>query len=334
MSEYNRSIDDNNDILDDKQMSSDTPCAICGDSRNMDRHHIRPRGTGGSKDPSVRSDDNLIWLCRSCHRNIHEGRWLLERFSDGLRVIDKETGEQVMRRLYMPGFDAPSFFQALNLAEDSLSSLFGKLAYLSDEQLVEAFGYSRSLGKRSWLVQAAILCEAQRRSAYDDHALEGIARRFEISLRHAQKYALVWKTFFAPATEEEENVNVDAFLLSEPSWYVVAATESPDPEHWLAYAQDRKVQDPRYSVTAFRREIRFARMIDGMPQAGELFLDNGHGDEAWRHCPWVRLFCLHSGRPIPAGQECGRCEFRNRPEKEIFPNEPTELEEVQHVGNL
>jgi hypothetical protein len=274
MSEYNRSIDDNNDILDDKQMSSDTPCAICGDSRNMDRHHIRPRGTGGSKDPSVRSDDNLIWLCRSCHRNIHEGRWLLERFSDGLRVIDKETGEQVMRRLYLPGFDAPSFFQALNLAEDSLSSLFAKLAYLSDEQLVEAFGYSRSLGKRSWLVQAAILYEAQQRSAYNDHALEGIARRFEIGLRHAQKYALVWKTFFAPEPETGENVNIDAIFLEEPSWYVVAATESPEPHRWLAYAQDRKAQDPRYSVFAFRREISLARMVEGIA-------DTADGRELW-----------------------------------------------------
>lgn len=292
---------------------------------------------GGSKDPSVHSDDNLIWLCRSCHSHIHEGRWLLERFSDGLRVVDKETGEEVMRRLSLPGFEAPSFFQALNLAEDSLSSLFAKLAYLSDEQLVEAFGYSRSLGKRSWLVQAAILYEAQQRSAYSDHALEGIARRFEIGLRHAQKYALVWKTFFAPEPETGESVNIDAIFLEEPSWYVVAATESPEPHRWLAYAQDRKAQDPRYSVFAFRREIRLSRMVEGVADTAdgrELWLDGPRGPDLWQHCPWVRLFCICSGRPVPVGEGCDRCEFAGGLENSILPNEPTEPEEVQHVGKL
>jgi len=236
-----------------------------------------------------------------------------------------------MRRLNQPDFDAPSFFHALNLAEHSLSSLFELLPYLSDEQLVEAFGYSRSLGKRSWLIQAAILYEAQQRSAYSDHALEGSARKFEISLRHAQKYALIWKVFFAPNQENGESVNVDAILLNEPSWYVVAATESPEPHHWLAYAQDRKVQDPRYSVSAFRREIHSARILEGMSdllEARDTSHNNGSRWELWQQCPWVRLFCVHSGRALPVGQECDTCEFSRGPEISIFPNEPTASMEV------
>ena len=58
---------------------------------------------------------------------------------------------------------------------------------------------------------------------------------------------------------EEENVNIDAILLNEPSWYVVAATETREPEKWLACAQDRTVADSRYSVATFRRDIIITR---------------------------------------------------------------------------
>ncbi len=146
-----------------------------------------------------------------------------------------------MRRLYNPDLDIPSLFQLLNLAEDSLSRLNQALPYLTDEQLVEAFAYASSFGKRSWLVQAAILYEAQQRSTYGERTLEAIARRFEIGLRQAPKYALVWKVFFAQGGQEE-NVNIDAILLDEPSWYVVAATESKEPEQWLV---SRRIPDTR-----------------------------------------------------------------------------------------
>ena len=73
---------------------------------------------GGSKDPVVHDESNLMTLCRSCHRNLHEARWDLIRSSDGIRVLDKHTGEQVMRRLYNPDLDTPSIFQNLNEAEE------------------------------------------------------------------------------------------------------------------------------------------------------------------------------------------------------------------------
>ena len=224
-------------------------CQICGGTRGLDRHHVIPRRMGGTKDPAVHDEANLMTLCRACHRNIHDGRWELVRSAEGIRVVDRDNREQVMCRLHDPDLDVPSLFQLLNLADDSLSRLHEALPYLTDDQLVEAFGYASSFGKRSWLVQAAILYEAQQRSTYGEHTLEAIARRFEIGIRQAQKYALVWKMFFTK-DGEEENVNIDAILLDEPSWYVVAATESKEPDKWLAYAQDRKQEDPRYSVAA------------------------------------------------------------------------------------
>ncbi len=217
-----------------------------------------------------------------------------------------------MRRLYNPDLDIPSLFQLLNLTEDSLTRLHQALPYLTDEQLVEAFAYASSFGKRSWLIQAAILYEAQQRSTYGERTLEAIARRFEIGLRQAQKYALVWKVFFAQGGREK-NVNIDAILLDEPSWYVVAATETNEPDKWLAYAQDRKQEDSRYSVASFRRDIQMANLTQSVPGAHQdkqlqpgvelPVLEN-------RACPWLELLCVRSGRPLPVN-ECRDCEFEN-----------------------
>ena len=148
-----------------------------------------------------------------------------------------------------------------------------------------------------WLIQAAILYEAQKRSTYGEQALVAIARRFEIGLRHAQKYALVWRVFFS-GEGNQDFVNIDAILLDEPSWYVIAVSETNEPEKWLAYAQDRKAEDPRYSVFVFRRDIRLARFAFAVEEAksaqngsDELPTLNGWG------CPWVRLLCVRSGKP-------------------------------------
>ena len=287
-------------------------CEICGAIKNLDRHHVIPKRMGGRKNSVVSDETNLMTLCRRCHRNFHQGLWELVRSREGIWVLDKQSGDLVMRRLYNPDLDTPSLFQLLNSAEDSLSRLFEVLPYLNDDQLVEAFTYASSFGKRSWLIRAAILYEAQQRSIYGDRSLEAIARRFEISLRQAQKYALVWKVFFA-GDGGEENVNIDVFSLEEPSWYVVAATETKDPEKWLAYAQDKKAEDSSYSVTRFRQDIQQARpyreLLDNnaihpsMEQTVEL------PSLALHKCPWIKLFCVRSGKPTQV-EECHSCEFR------------------------
>src|SRR2546428_230662 len=290
-------------------------CEVCGRPRNLDRHHVVPRGMGGSKDPAVLGEENMATLCRRCHQNVHEEGWRLERSSRLLRVIDARTGQEVMRRRYDPDFDPATFFHLLNVVDGSLMQALSAIAYLDDEQLVEAFRSSQSLGKQSWLLQAAILHEAQRRSVHGDRSLEAIARRFEISLRQAEKYALVWRLFFAQDLEgkdsdEPKNVNVDGFSLDEPSWYVVAATESPEPRRWLAYAQDRKAENPRYSIRDFRSEIQQAvgaTAIELENAPSDFTQANGH--VPW-DCPWVKPYCTHSGRPLPA-QECP-CEAKDQ----------------------
>jgi 5-methylcytosine-specific restriction endonuclease McrA len=41
-------------------------CQQCGDSKNLQVHHIRWRSKLGSD-----SDENLITLCANCHRKVH-----------------------------------------------------------------------------------------------------------------------------------------------------------------------------------------------------------------------------------------------------------------------
>ena len=228
-----------------------------------------------------------------------------------LKVTDRRTGTEVMRRLGRQGFDAGAFLSGFGQIEVVLGEGIGSIAFLDDEQLVEAFRISRTVGKKAWLVQAAILYEAQRRSVYGEGRVVAIARQFEIGVRQAEKYALVWRTFFnrdetpealhGPSTN---SVNVDAIFLEEPSWYVVAATESPEPHKWLAYAQDRKAENPRYSISDFRSDIQSVH-----PPSVETLVPAGDVDERrgrWWQCPWVEPFCTRDGRPIPV-EECG-CE--------------------------
>ena len=42
-------------------------CVACGQSENLNHHHLVPRSIGGSDD-----DSNLITLCGSCHAKAHQ----------------------------------------------------------------------------------------------------------------------------------------------------------------------------------------------------------------------------------------------------------------------
>jgi hypothetical protein len=302
--------------------SSATSCEICGSIRGLECHHILHRKLGGSKDPRVHDHANLVTLCRRCHTTLHEGTWQLTRLPDGIRVIDTQTGEPVMRRRYCADLDVPKLFHLLTLVDGSLTHLVEAVPFLSDDQLVDAFAAAQTFGKRGWLIQAAILYEAQLRSIHGEGSLAAIARRFDLSLRQAQKYALVWKTFFTQPVGDDnatpasatpaENVNIDAIVLDDPSWYLIAASETPDPQQWLAYAQDRKLADPRYTVAAFRRDICRSRRMAGLAhadRAGKADEDHDADDPGQRlrwDCPWITPYCTRSGRPVPVAQ-CTGC---------------------------
>lgn len=45
------------------------PCEACELRPGTDAHHVRYRSQGGDDAPH-----NLRWLCRDCHRDLHDGR--------------------------------------------------------------------------------------------------------------------------------------------------------------------------------------------------------------------------------------------------------------------
>ncbi len=66
---------------------------------------------GGRQDPDIHAAGNLLTLCRDCHRKIHQGPWELEHSEEGIGVLDRHIGAQVMRRLYGTELDVLGLFE-------------------------------------------------------------------------------------------------------------------------------------------------------------------------------------------------------------------------------
>ncbi len=177
-------------------IAPDRHCEICGSPRNLEVHHIEPRRMGGSRRPEIEASANKAILCHSCHANITEQRWRLERTDRQLVVAQVTTGEVVVRRLFDPDFSPSQYFQELNLIEAQLEALIQGVPYLTDDQLVDLFSYLRSLDQHTWKAQAAILWEAKRRSVYGDRAWEAMGRSFGFGWRQAYNLARVWEVYF------------------------------------------------------------------------------------------------------------------------------------------
>lgn len=55
----------NKKLLKDKKGK----CKICGRVGPTEKHHIKTKGSGGDD-----TEENLIEVCRKCHRLIHDGK--------------------------------------------------------------------------------------------------------------------------------------------------------------------------------------------------------------------------------------------------------------------
>ena len=49
------------------------PCEVCELRPGIDAHHRKFRSRGGDD-----AEENLLWLCRHCHDDIHSGRYILQ----------------------------------------------------------------------------------------------------------------------------------------------------------------------------------------------------------------------------------------------------------------
>lgn len=80
------------------------------------------------------------------------------------------------------------------------------------------------------------------------------------------------------------------------------------------------MEDPRYSVSAFRADIQRARLDEPAPESRD-FVDASPvelPELESRSRPWIQRFCLYSGEPVPVGQ-CQACQFENNKKCETKP---------------
>ena len=52
-------------------------CQICGKKGYTEKHHKKTKGSGGDD-----TEENLIEVCRKCHRLIHDGKIEINKGSD------------------------------------------------------------------------------------------------------------------------------------------------------------------------------------------------------------------------------------------------------------
>jgi hypothetical protein len=253
---------------------------------------------GGSRRPEVEAPSNKATLCRLCHTQVTEHRWRLERTDHQLLITRPSTGEVVARRLFEPDFRPSDYFHELNLLEGRLDALVQGIPYLTDDQLVDLFSYFRDLDRRAWKAQTAVLWEAKRRSVYGDRAWEAMGRTFGIGWRQAYNLAKVWEVFFLGEDGQFCNQLQDS-TLQEVTWYIVAS-QTDAPRFWLAYAEDRKAENPAYSISDFREEVRMAG-------AQREDFEAPPGSES-RRCRWLRTYCMKLGR-IVRPVDCSHCDI-------------------------
>jgi hypothetical protein len=166
----------------------------------------------------------------------------------------------------------PDALHGVNIAESALETIHAAIPEMDEEQLVATYQRAGELGKRAWLVQAHCLWEArQRKTGHNDGVMADLARGFGITKQYAGQLCGAW----VAVPEEKRFSSVD--LPLSKSFYNVAG-QTDDPQGWAAHAEDRKAENPAFSVRDFRAEIAAARIID--EETGEVF--NG-GD--WTEAP-------------------------------------------------
>jgi hypothetical protein len=253
---------------------------------------------GGSKRHEIEADANKIVLCRACHAEVTEQRWRLTRSPEELTVVAVATGELLARRRFHSAFSPSRYFHDVNVLEQGVDDLLRGIPYLTDDQLVELFGELRGLNRRTWVLQAAICSEAKRRFVHGDRAWEAMGRTLGMGWRQAYNLARVWDTFFVRPDGEFCN-RLQNSALEESTWYVAASCTS-DPQFWLAYGEDRKAEQPSYTIADFRSEIAAAgAALSAGVASGCVAAESGP-------CRIVRVYCNRSRKVIPT-TGCSAC---------------------------
>ena len=84
--------------------SGTQPCAICEKVRILVEHHINGRDI-----PNAEAQWNRVWICATCHDEVHAGLKILEGWfstTEGRKLIWREKGEKPK---FAAGAETPTY---------------------------------------------------------------------------------------------------------------------------------------------------------------------------------------------------------------------------------
>lgn len=138
---------------------------------------------------------------------------------------------------------------AVTVAESTFGALHDAIPHMDVDQIVATYQRAAELGKRAWLVQAHCLWEArERKQQHNDTALADLGRLFGITPQWAGQLCGAWQ-----AVPDEIRISSGDLPLAK-SFYVVAG-QTDLPQQWAEWAEDRKAENPGYSVRDLRADI-------------------------------------------------------------------------------
>ncbi len=221
-------------------------CLYCG-TPAIQWHHSILRSQGGD------DIDNLVPLCPSCHERRHQEQLRITRSGDVVTFTEVNTGEITERQMVGQVSTCPSKLvdQARSVITWIQTMAFsGALRTETDEHLATLYQELRSIKHFTWRSQAAIIDEMQSRSSYGDECAKHVAEALGCGERTVQSRGQIYREILSdPACSQAIEI------IPEEAFYREAvATE--DPVHWINYACEKKIANPKYTTAQFRQEIR------------------------------------------------------------------------------
>ena len=247
-------------------------CGVCTRVRGVGLHHIVFRSRGGHEGP-------VIPLCLACHSNLHaEGIWELDLLEDGMRIVEKETGEIVWRLMRWPFEGGPGEFVGLLDRVMEVERLMPQIApALLPWQAAEAYQALKGVQDGGWRAQMHLVRELhdwRLPGRPPGERIEAICSLLGIRRSQVYSYLNVAKAFEGSSALDETPLGMS---------YLVEAAKTEEPEAWLRLAEERKSQHPSFSRDDLRQEIVLAGAVKETPKLGRE--ETPATVHVWGRCP-------------------------------------------------
>ncbi len=162
------------------------------------------------------------------------------------------TGKVVARRLFNPGFRPSEYFHELNLLETRLDALAQRIPYLTRRP-------ARRPLSPTFVTSTSAPGRPRRPSSGRPSGAASTAtapgRPWAAPLASAGARPTTWRRCGRSSFSGEDGQfcnQLQNSTLQEVTWYIVAS-QTNAPQFWLAYAEDRKAENPSYSICRLSR---------------------------------------------------------------------------------